>query len=84
MTQKKILMRAGTTVLENLYATKTIFDDAIGGNVGNLVYANSVLRTLMTDEEMEIEAESHSTPKYRPRCSKTSFSKTHRCMTEPW
>ena len=57
MTQKKILMRAGTTVLENLYATKTIFDDAIGGNVGNLVYANSVLRTLMTDEEMEIEAD---------------------------
>lgn len=57
MTRKKILMRAGTTVLENLYATKTIFDDAIGGNVGNLIYANSVLRALMTGQDVEIEAD---------------------------
>ncbi|MDD6381104.1 MAG: polysaccharide pyruvyl transferase family protein [Lachnospiraceae bacterium] len=54
MKKRKILMRAGTTVLENLYATKTIFEDAIGGNVGNLVYANSVLRALLTDDEVEI------------------------------
>ncbi|MBS4178111.1 polysaccharide pyruvyl transferase family protein [Lederbergia citrea] len=47
---KNILIRAGMSPLDTFDAARMIVDNSIGGNVGNLVYAYSIFRTLMTEE----------------------------------
>lgn len=46
---KNILIRSGISPLETFDAPDMIVNNSIGGNVGNLVYAYSVYRTLMTE-----------------------------------
>lgn len=54
---KKILMRAGMSPLDTTITPSDIIaKNLIGGNVGNLIYAFSVFRTLMT-EEVEVVAD---------------------------
>ena len=43
-------MRSGVTPFDNYSPSKVIFDNSIGGNSGNLVYAYSVYRALMTED----------------------------------
>ena len=45
---RRILIRSGISPLDNFDAAHMILKNSIGGNVGNLVYAYSVYRTLMT------------------------------------
>ncbi|MBD1221409.1 polysaccharide pyruvyl transferase family protein [Virgibacillus halodenitrificans] len=47
---RKLLIRAGMSPFDSLDASQIIFNNTIGGNVGNLVYQYSVYRTLMTEE----------------------------------
>ncbi|AZV49451.1 polysaccharide pyruvyl transferase family protein [Bacillus halotolerans] len=47
---KNILIRAGISPFDTFNAAEMIVRNSIGGNVGNLVYAYSVFRTLMTEE----------------------------------
>lgn len=47
---KNILIRSGISPLDAFDASHMIINNSIGGNVGNLVYAYSVFRTLMTEE----------------------------------
>ncbi|MBQ0140364.1 MAG: polysaccharide pyruvyl transferase family protein [Kurthia sp.] len=51
---KKYLIRAGVSPFDHFDAGEMITKNSIGSNVGNLVYAYSIFRTLMTDE-VEIE-----------------------------
>lgn len=46
---KNILIRSGISPLDTFNAPHMISKNSIGGNVGNLVYAYSVYRTLMTE-----------------------------------
>lgn len=46
---KKILIRSGMSPLDSFNATDIIFNNSIGGNVGNLIYAYSIYRTLTTE-----------------------------------
>lgn len=46
---KNILIRSGISPLDTFEPSRMIVDNSIGGNVGNLVYAYSVYRTLMTE-----------------------------------
>lgn len=52
---KKILMRSGMTPFDKFNPSKVIGENAIGSNSGNLVYAYSVYRALMT-EDTEIDS----------------------------
>ena len=45
---KKILMRSGMTPFDNFDPSRVIVNNSIGGNCGNLVYACSIFRALMT------------------------------------
>jgi len=47
---KNILMRSGMSPMDTFDASHIILNNSIGGNVGNLIYAYSVFRTLMTEE----------------------------------
>lgn len=47
---KNFLIRSGMSPLESFDAAHMIMKNSIGGNVGNLVYAYSVYRTLMTQD----------------------------------
>lgn len=47
---KKILIRSGMSPLDNFNAAHMLEKNSIGGNVGNLVYAYSIYRTLLTDD----------------------------------
>jgi hypothetical protein len=61
MAKKKILMRTGLSPFENL-SEKVISDENLfGNNVGNLLYAFSLFRWLMTDEDTQIVPD-----RYRP------------------
>ncbi|MEG2775155.1 MAG: polysaccharide pyruvyl transferase family protein [Acetivibrio sp.] len=51
---KNLLIRAGISPLDNFDAAYILNHNAIGDNVGNLIYAYSVFRTLMTDSVEEI------------------------------
>lgn len=53
---KRIYIRAGLSPLENYSPLQLLKNNAIGDNVGNLIYAYSVFRSLMTDEDTEIVA----------------------------
>lgn len=53
---KRIYIRAGLSPLENYSPIQLLKNNAIGDNVGNLIYAYSVFRSLMTDEDTEIVA----------------------------
>src|SRR5690625_857186 len=46
---KNILMRSGMSPMDTFDASHIILNNSIGGNVGNLIYAYSVFRTLMTE-----------------------------------
>ncbi|MBM7841177.1 hypothetical protein JOC54_004478 [Alkalihalobacillus xiaoxiensis] len=46
---KKILIRSGISPLESFKPTEILFNNSIGGNVGNLIYAYSIYRTLTTE-----------------------------------
>lgn len=50
---KKIIMRAGMSPLEMFDPAHILLNDSIGSNVGNLIYAYSVFRTL-TQEDVEV------------------------------
>lgn len=45
----KILMRSGMSPFDNFNPSKVIVENSIGSNSGNLVYAYSLFRTLMTE-----------------------------------
>ncbi|MFS0638766.1 polysaccharide pyruvyl transferase family protein [Mesobacillus foraminis] len=49
---KNILIRSGISPFDNFDASYMLVNNSIGGNVGNLVYAYSVFRTLMTEDTM--------------------------------
>jgi len=51
---KKILIRSGISPLENLSTFHIIHKNLIGSNSGNLIYAYSVYRALMTSPEVEL------------------------------
>lgn len=57
---KNILIRSGISPLDSFEAPYIIEHNSIGGNVGNLIYAYSVYRTLMT-EETNIDPDYYST-----------------------
>src|SRR5699024_3693385 len=46
---KNILIRSGISPLETFDASYMVNKNSIGGNVGNLIYAYSVYKTLMTE-----------------------------------
>lgn len=50
---KRYLIRAGMTPFESLSVPRIIARDYIGGNAGNLIYQGSVMRALMTSEDVE-------------------------------
>ncbi len=47
---RRILMRSGMTPFNRFTPSRVIIDNSIGGNSGNLVYAFSVYRALMTED----------------------------------
>lgn len=47
---KNILIRSGISPLDNFNAAYMVNNNSIGGNVGNLIYAYTVYRTLMTED----------------------------------
>lgn len=47
---KKYLIRSGMLPTDVFDAAKIIANNSIGGNVGNLIYAYSIYRTLMTED----------------------------------
>src|SRR5690625_710 len=47
---RNILIRSGISPLDTFDASHMIINNSIGGNVGNLVYAYSIYRTLMNEE----------------------------------
>ncbi|MFA9464323.1 MAG: polysaccharide pyruvyl transferase family protein [Velocimicrobium sp.] len=51
---KNILIRAGISPLDNFDACYMLNHNSIGDNVGNLIYAYSVFKTLMTDSVEKI------------------------------
>lgn len=51
MAARKILIRAGLSPLDHSSVSDIIRNNMIGGNVGNLVYAYSLFRMLMRDED---------------------------------
>lgn len=76
MAKKKILMRTGLSPFENL-SEKVISDENLfGNNVGNLLYAFSLFRWLMTDEDTQIVPD-----RYRPErgeCSEEEIDRINR------
>ena len=50
---KKIFIRSGMTPFEGLSPAQMLLDNSIGDNAGNLIYMNSIYRTLMTDDRTE-------------------------------
>ena len=50
---RKILIRSGMTSVETVSYASMIQENRLGSNVGNLVYAYSIYKTLMIDEETE-------------------------------
>lgn len=51
---KNILIRAGISPLDNFDACYMLNHNSIGDNVGNLIYAYSIFKTLMTDSVEKI------------------------------
>lgn len=47
---RKILMRAAMSPLDNLAPFQVIRKNAIGNNIGNLLFPHSIFRTLMTED----------------------------------
>ena len=54
MKNKKILIRAGLSPLEQYSVRDICRNNRIGSNVGNLLYAFSLFRHLMTDEQTQV------------------------------
>ncbi|KQL57043.1 MULTISPECIES: polysaccharide pyruvyl transferase family protein [Bacillaceae] len=50
MKKRKILIRSGISPLTTMTPEEIIANNSIGGNVGNLIYAYSIYRTLTTSE----------------------------------
>lgn len=70
---KRILIRAGISPLENYSASEMLLSDnrimdfgnnAIGNNNGNMLYAFSVIRTIMKDEDWIIDADHYKYEAY--------------------
>ncbi len=57
---KKILVRAGINPLAPSNEARIVNRNLIGGNVGNLIYANSVYRTLMVSDDTELVCDNYS------------------------
>lgn len=57
---KKILVRAGINPLDPPSEARIVNRNLIGLNVGNLIYANSVYRTLMVSDDTEIICDNYS------------------------
>ena len=53
---KKIIIRSGMAPFDKHTATDMLMRNIMGGNIGNLVYANSVYRAVMT-EDVEVESD---------------------------
>ena len=53
---KKIIVRSGMTPFEKKTATDMLMCNIMGGNIGNLVYANSIYRAVMS-EEVEVDSD---------------------------
>lgn len=77
MGKKKILMRTGLSPFENL-SEKAISDENLfGNNVGNLLYAFSLFRWLMTDEDTIVVPD-----RYRPERGECSEEEIDRINQE--
>lgn len=57
---KKILVRSGINPLNSPSISTIVNRNLIGANVGNLIYANSVYRTLMVDDDVEFVCDNYS------------------------
>ncbi len=51
---KKILFRTGMLPTESYSAHDFIFKNLMGGNIGNLLYTNGIIRNIVTDNDFEI------------------------------
>lgn len=56
---KKYLIRSGITPLQTFTPAEMIANNSIGGNVGNLIYAYSVYRALMTDDDVTFDTDNY-------------------------
>lgn len=52
---KRILMRAAVSPLDSVDPKRMIRENTIGGNSGNMIFPFSLFRTLMTDEDTQID-----------------------------
>lgn len=57
---KKFLIRAGISPLDNATAERTLVNNTIGGNVGNLLYGHGIMRTLTTSPDVEFTPTYHT------------------------
>ncbi len=53
---KRIFIRSGMTPIDQFSISHCIAEDVYGSNTGNLLYAYSIYRALMTDADVEFEA----------------------------
>ena len=51
----KILMRATVDPLTDMTPSKFIIENHTGGNIGNMMFTNSIVKTLMVDDETTID-----------------------------
>ena len=51
---KKILFRTGMLPNESYSAKDFLFNNLMGGNIGNLLYTNGIIRNIVTDSNYDI------------------------------
>ena len=55
MCMKRILMRAAMSPFDSVDPRRMIQENTIGGNSGNMIFPFSLFRTLMVDEDTQID-----------------------------
>lgn len=51
----KILMRATINPLENMNKAKYVIENHVGGNIGNMIFTYSILKTIMVDDRVSVD-----------------------------
>lgn len=62
---KKLLIRAGLNAYDIKTPSNLLERDFLGNNVGNLIYAHSIYRTLTTDNQI-LEADKYEIHRMKP------------------
>lgn len=70
---KNYFIRAGQSPFDSLSYGEVIRRNTLGGNSGNLLYAQSVFRTLMTDEKMKMMPNFYHYRPFSPRVISEKF-----------